>query len=265
MGRRRVSEEFLTEDQIRRREINDRYNKKRKVSQPMDNILSINKKSNLDVRRAPLDVTQRKVKVNDGGKQWHDLVMYFTSPRSILQISIATILTSYCTYQSVLYFCASDTDKVSAITTAIAAEFVLVSSEILFAMSNTKIYRAATFIFLAITMFCVGSLIHGSISGIDSSNSKSIELKTQERDALVSIYKTIESNISNIPDDQISRKNKEISKYSEINSRIEKVNDEIVSLNSRVSGVGVYSWWIRVAAMILNAFIINSLLRKSPI
>lgn len=198
--------------------------------------------------------------------RWEKLFSLLSHPEPVLLGVFALILSSYLVHQNFSFFRTIESSDEAAIINAIISEIVLILSAASLAFTSKKMHRALLGVFLFGTIAGLGIFFHKSLSENSVSKSAQVEMLIQEKELASKTVGLHFASIESLPQDYISKRQnlehkieQERAKISELNSRIE--NSKTSAISSQTSKV-TYAFWLRLAAMLLNAYLIHCLFSR---
>lgn len=286
MARTRSSENQITQEQLKRRARNARYRSSKKNDSitpsqsqeiergipsqkltPKLRLVSQSLNESTPVRKepmaVPLPVMTAPESQMDPTLKWQDLFVMLTKPSSVLLMACIAILISYLVYQGVVFFSAIDPQPISAISSAIVSELVPFLTAACFALAPKLSHRIVAFMMLVTSIIGLGLFMHKSISTQITQSSGYYERISKSRELTLASIDSYTKSLATLPEAYVSKR-REISKeISAERENLTKIDREIRHLEisggeSRNTDLN-YAVWIRLAAMLLNAYLIHLL------
>ncbi len=221
------------------------------------NLLSVKGK---EVESRPLEekLGRNQPKILD----WSTLLHLSTTPGMVLLMICITALTLYLVYQGVVFFSAVDPNPLSAVSSAVFSEFIPMITAGCFAMAKKFSHRAIAFTMLMTSIVGLGVFMHGSLATHMIQSSGQFERLSKSRDLVLASIAAHSDSVNTLPKTHISRREAIDAKIIADRQSLAKIDNELNSIESsgdgfsRTTNLG-YSVWIRVAAMLLNAYLIH--------
>lgn len=303
MGRRKIPDNELTAEQLKRRKRNERYRKKtvsnsstlRLVQdepafkyRPSQTKSSASKKETVDCLSQSLKNVDKNETQNgftdtrplhkeaalnqiqldnlpenllDNPISWGELLATTIRPSSVLIVLCISFLTVYLVYQGVVFFSAIDPVPISAISSAVVSEIIPFLCAACFALATKNSHRLIAFAMLMLTIVGLGFFMHSSLSTQLTRGSGRYERLVESRKLTMATIATHSSALDNLPETYITKRQSLAEKIGLERENLDRIDREIDSLESYGSGfhnTGLgYAVWIRIAAMLLNAYLIH--------
>ncbi len=193
---------------------------------------------------------------------WSTLWHLSTTPGMVLLMICITALTSYLVYQGIIFFSAIDSNPLSAISSAAFSEFIPMITACCFAMLTKNTHRVIAFTMLMTSIVGLGVFMHGSLATHMIQSSGRFERLTKARELVLASIAAHSDSFNALPKTHISRREDIDAKIIADRESLAKIDDELKSMESSGDGFAKttnlgYSVWIRVAAMLLNAYLLH--------
>lgn len=268
MGRPKLDVSTMTKKQIQRREINERYNMKKK----MGTLLELNKGSLNQFEKTDNDNIQKEIKIDLNGKetilgikevknQWEEIEKKILRPDTILNFTISAALTSYLIYQNTIFMSAVESNYISAVSSSIISELLPIACSASIVFTQNRAAKLFLSVVMVISIVGISTFFESGISSSNISNSNSYKAMIEEKDSILNEIKVLTSQFESTPDSYQTKKSSIANDIKLANKRLSLSNSNIVKAESGPSGKGgaLYMIWIRICSVIVNCYIIHSL------
>ena len=191
--------------------------------------------------------------------KWETLFEKMSHPEHVFLGLCVLILSAYLTFQNFSFFLTMENRQHIALLDALISEFVLILLAASLAFCLKKTHRFLIGIFLISTIFGLGVFFHRSLSENFAAKSSQVEMLMQEKTLTTKVIERYMTNIEGLPENFVAKRqdlqsklDEERTKLADLNKRLIESHDSAVSNNTnRVS----YAFWLRLAAMLLNAYL----------
>lgn len=203
------------------------------------------------------------VRSDSSSVRWEKLFIIISHPEPILLGLFALLLSSYLVVQNYTFFETIETSQNLALMNAFISELILILGAASLAFASTKVHRVIIGAFLVATIAGLGVFFHKSLSEGIISKSPVIETLTKEMELANKAVAIHTTSIEALAPSYVSRRQElqrkidiERMKISELNTQIEKSKESVLPSNTSKL---TYAFWLRLAAMLLNAYLVHCL------
>ncbi|MCB9229672.1 MAG: hypothetical protein H6618_08685 [Deltaproteobacteria bacterium] len=192
---------------------------------------------------------------------WRALLNTAMKPASALLVICITFLTAYLIYQGVVFFSAIDPVPLSAISSAIVSELIPFLSAACFALAVKSSHRVIALAMLLTSILGLGIFMHSSLSSQMTLGSGRYERLAENRRLTVAAIGAHLSALEKIPETYITKRQELMAGIGAERQNLASIDHNISLLENsggdfHNTGLG-YAVWIRIAAMLLNAYLIH--------
>lgn len=191
---------------------------------------------------------------------WAWLLHTAVKPCSVLLMICITILTAYLVYQGMVFFSAIDPNPISAISSSVISELVPFLSAACFALATKWSPRLIALLMLLMSIVGLGFFMHKSISSQLTQGSGRYERLIKSRELALASIATHMGALATLPDSHVSKRQEITNKIGLERAGLANIDSDISALESSGGSGSMdlnYALWIRIAAMLLNAYLIH--------
>lgn len=292
MPRKKIPENKLTVEQRKRRERNERYRlrKNETVSQNVIHLVKDSRKSSVknsfcgsqkmamsqspsqfineteNLKTSPLTKQNCTDNTNITGsilKPWIGILLTVIHPAGLCLFASVVGLTTYLFYQGVWLFNQVETDSSAALNSAIVSEAIPIICAGIFALNTRVLTRIVSGLLVFGSVLGLGAFMYGGILGHSLTQSHQYISLQKERASILATVDSLTTSLNMLPENFVSRRQdlaKEIrQERKELAQNTSALSQLKASGFSNANAILAYSVWMRVAAMLLNAFLIHLL------
>lgn len=218
--------------------------------------------SSLEQRFESLAATSElSVKSKKERLPWVDLFFQLTRPESMFLLICITGLSSYLIHQGLLFFSAIDHDSASSLSSAIVSETIPLLSAACLALSTQRSRKIIAMIILGATIAGLGFFMHTSLADRMTKQSGYFTRLNTDREIILSTVEALRASMASLPETYITKRQSLASQISNEQAKLSEVNAFLGKVEVQRANINIvslfYSVWLRIAAMILNAFLVH--------
>lgn len=216
-------------------------------------------------QKAP-EPAQTPTECTESEISWRYLRHFVSSPGNVSLLLCIFSFSGYLLHQGYLFFSAVDSNFASALSSAFFSEAIPVVSAACLAMSVKWSHKALTGTIMMATIIGVGVFMHASIHNQSISKSEGSTRYEAEKDALNGSILAISESINALPSSYATKRqqlaeqlNRQRAELSAVHANITQAVDQTQSRSQIPLSYGA---WIRIAAMLLNAFLVHQFFKR---
>lgn len=192
---------------------------------------------------------------------WMEVFSQIVTP-SMFVLMVCTIgLSSYLVHQGVLFFQLHDNNATSVWSSAIVSEAIPILCAGCLALTRRFLHKLIASILLMGTIAGLGFFMHASISDSMQRQSGAFIRTESERKVQESSVKALVSSLNALPDTYVSKRQLLAEKITSEQKKLADLNHSLTKFEHEHSSVDrialLYGVWLRIAAMLLNAFLVH--------
>lgn len=203
---------------------------------------------------------------------WRDILDQLFRPESLFLLICIIGITSYLIHQGLIFFNVVDSDPVSALSSALISEVIPLLSAACLALCSKRLSRMIAAVILVITIGGLGLFMYTAIKEDMSKNSGGFTRLSDERKITLSTIGSLQESLSSLPASYVTKRQSVVEKIDKEQSKLSQFDKDIGKMEVQKQDIDsialAYNVWLRVAAMLLNAFLVHlffSGFRVSPI
>jgi hypothetical protein len=185
---------------------------------------------------------------------WAELGAALSKPTSTILGTCILLLSGYLLHQGYLFFEMIESNTISAISSAVMSEMIPLILAACIALSSKSMGR----IFLTTCLFAsvvgVGLFMHASIDKQGTENSSGFKQRQFETKVLNNSIASLSESLSELPVSYASKRQNLVSQIDAQRETLSAIQSKPILQASSGAQQG-YSVWLRIAAMLLNAFL----------
>ncbi len=205
-------------------------------------------------------------KLESISQSWESILYTLLEPGALCLFVLVASLSAYLFYQGLWIFRGHEGDSFAAVSSAIVSESIPIICAGIFALFDQKIVKFVSAIFLIVTVVGLSSFMSEGIVGHGLTQNHQYKSVQQERDVILSSIEGLNKSLSVLPETFVSKRHdliKEIERHrQELSANTLALNQIKGSHSVNSNAVLGYSVWIRIAAMLLNAFLVHLLFSR---
>lgn len=224
------------------------------VLSPVKNAIKANV-SRSDMKKSP-----------DPSLTWVRLLKGLILPQNALLVICVFGLTGYLTQQGIIFFSMVEGEAHSIVANAILSEAVPLITAACFALSTKKVPRFLMGMVLLGSIVGMGLFMHATIQNRMVEKSGLAEQYQVERNALNQSITSLAQMVDTLPTNFVTKRQQVIAQMNQQRQELGELTSKISSAPENIqlasNAIFAYSLWLRVAAMLLNAFLVHMLMRS---
>ena len=194
---------------------------------------------------------------------WSDICEDLLLPRSALFLGTIVLFSVFLIWQGAMFFMKQGYSTKEAYVCSVFGELLLIVSSALIFRAETKRTKKVFTVICSLSIILLGAFLHNGVK-------KSLVEANPEYQRTKSEYELTQAEIKTLKQDKSEQPENYKTKRNEIQNKIEtKLNvlgsysEKLSAFESKSMGLGeYYVAWIRVALMILNAYLVHAFLRE---
>lgn len=187
-------------------------------------------------------------------EQWSRVGIVIASPASLANVSVMSGLSAYLITQSHNFMGSWSTAIVSESIPFLAAAMIPCCASL---MGRTALRGLVLASLIGLTMF-----FHSGISNDSVKNSDSYTRMVESRNTIVGQIKALTVSLENIPGNYATKRADLGGQIKDAQAALANSDTALASVKSEGSSSVAYEVWIRLGAMILNAYLVHMLVRR---
>lgn len=284
MPRKRAPEHLLTQEQLRRRARNERYRSIKqsppsfkKTSQTVQvsdasqsfetNLHLVEELEPLPSSLLPLctgddELMKSKPQVVEDAQSetsWVDVFRILIKPASMMLLIVIPVLTAYLVNQGGIFFAAID--PISARSNAVISELIPFLAAASFALTSKFSQKIIAASLLLVSIVGMGLFMHKSLADEITQGSGAYERLSKSREFQLASINSQTSTLLSLPESFFTKRQAIEDKIRHEREKLAEMDHQLNTLEagaaSSTSLSISYSVWLRVAAMILNAYLVH--------
>ena len=201
-----------------------------------------------------------------GGLSWSDVGQYVSSPANVSLLSCIILLWGYLFHQGYIFFSAIDGDFISSLSSAFFSEAIPFIAAACLALSVKRSHKFLTGAILVGTILGVGLFMHASLENQLASTSGAAAQYEAESNAIKTSMVALSESIEALPSTYASKRQEMIAQLNQQRSELKAVTANVMAVESSHTQKNQvplsYGAWIRIAAMLLNAFLVHLFFKR---
>ena len=163
--------------------------------------------------------------------------------------------------QSILFFSDVEENLLSIWSSAAVSELIPLISAGCIALSSSKCHRFISSLILTITIVGLGLFMFTSLSGRITKNTDSFARIKNEQTILLGAISELKNNLAGLPEEFVTKRQHILMDLDSKRLELSTLNKSLSAIEKNKNGITniqiTYSVWIRIAAMLLNAFLVH--------
>ncbi len=193
--------------------------------------------------------------------RWRDVLVQLFQPTSLLLMLCIIGLTSYLIHQGLIFFDAVDSNPVSSWSSALTSEAIPLLSAACLALCTQWSRKIIAAIILLISISGLGLFMHTSIADNMSKQSDGFTRLTEERNISLSVIRSLQESLTVLPASYVTQRQNLVEKIDREQDKLSRFARSIESMRNQKQDIRsvalAYNVWLRLAAMLLNAFLVH--------